>query len=104
MQPPKTRIYKPGENNIDAAVSIAVQSLLMADHWTGREDRVCSIKPEEMARRIKGMSEGLGLSVGSMPGLTYLLLLGMSLDTVKKCAQERAAIRGHERDMMGGGK
>ncbi|MGQ3044579.1 MAG: hypothetical protein ACT6R7_02645 [Brevundimonas aurantiaca] len=96
--------YKSGENNIDEVVSLAVQSLLMSDHWSGREDRVASIKPSEAALRIKGMSEGLGMSIGSLPGLSFVLILGIALQTVKRSAIERASIQGRERDIMRGGK
>lgn len=92
--------YKPGENNIDEVVSIAVQSLLAADHWTGRDDRRMSINPSEVTFRIKGMAEALGLSIGSLPGLASIAVLAIALQTVKRSTIERAAIQGQERDMM----
>ncbi|PZU74108.1 MAG: hypothetical protein DI531_08020 [Brevundimonas sp.] len=92
--------YTAGESNIDEVVSLAVQSLLMADHWSGREDRVAAIKPSEATLRIKGMAEALGLSIGSLPGLSSVLVLGIALKTVKSSTFERVSVQGRERDMM----
>ena len=100
----KSPAYKPTENNIDDVVSLAVQSLLMSDHWNGGDDRKASINSEEAVLRIKGMSEGLGMSVGSLPNLAFLATLAVCLPAVKRAAFERAALQGRETDFTGGRK
>lgn len=100
----KSPAYKPSKNNIDDVVSIAVQSLLMSDHWNGGEDRKANIDSEEAVLRIKGMSEGLGMSIGSLPTLACLTTLAVALPSVKSTAIERAVLRGRETDSSRGGK
>lgn len=100
----KSPSYKPSDNNIDDVVSVAVQSLLMSDHWNGGEDRKANISSEEAILRIKGMSEGLGMSIGSLPAIACLTTLSVALPSIKRAALERALLRGHEPKAARGGK
>lgn len=96
--------YKPGATNIDAVVSIAVQSLVLSDHWNGSEDRKVRIPVEERAFRAKGIAEGLGNVIGSFSPFSQLVLLPVAMATVERHAQQRSRFNGREADFTSEGR
>ena len=53
-------------NILSSAVSLAVQSIYMADHLGSDKDRV-KVRPVEMNAMLHGLAEGVGSCIGTSP-------------------------------------
>ena len=51
---------------LSSAVSLAVQSIYMADHLGSEKDRV-KVRPAEMNAMLHGLAEGVGSCIGTSP-------------------------------------
>lgn len=83
--------YVPGDPNIVATLSLAVQGLVQADHWPGSKDGSPVKVPPDFTRRLLGVADGLGVSIGG------IVSLDMRLAVYTICARavgESMAIRG----------